>query len=410
MEQQGRASSYFYEPTEKEGPEPPFRNQSVIPPPARKQHSLGVAQESLVSTCLSQPWLSEPLDGKETTLNPICHRSCCGGAPKEVGDHSSAGQKVKKNKNKLELQTSSAHLEDSKPIEQLTYPPTTDLNFDSKINLNSPRETETWSHSLNSTTLYTIPPTCTTASEPLNPTQLAHLQHDSTGYSRSVPYDVPFGLVEPGAPSTGDSLIFNPVHNCNCGETCSCLGCAAHPYNATTRHHVQDLGHILEDGFDDNQTHSRPASSYENPNSTIYIHNMSSERIPAVVENSPSLITAEPHETRSPTDKDNDEFPTSVSISSNHVINPVYSSSSYYTMEFPMDDEDLFLGCTDVSGSCQCGSDCACIGCLTHTGHDGDPLLDLGAMPEGPNQHSEVLLKQEVNDTKISLSASSGAS
>ena len=40
--------------------------------------------------------------------------------------------------------------------------------------------------------------------------------------------------------------------------------------------------------------------------------------------------------------------------------------------DFPM-AYDYNVGLVDrcISGGCRCGDDCICIGCLTHTGHDG---------------------------------------
>ncbi|KAI2480720.1 hypothetical protein Ptr902_07745 [Pyrenophora tritici-repentis] len=36
-------------------------------------------------------------------------------------------------------------------------------------------------------------------------------------------------------------------------------------------------------------------------------------------------------------------------------------------------------GCSDASGTCQCGDGCACVGCLTHGGHTGEQLEDMTA-------------------------------
>jgi hypothetical protein len=45
--------------------------------------------------------------------------------------------------------------------------------------------------------------------------------------------------------------------------------------------------------------------------------------------------------------------------------------SEYYTLEYPV---GIPSACSDVTGSCQCGNDCSCVGCLTHSGHNGVPL------------------------------------
>jgi hypothetical protein len=46
------------------------------------------------------------------------------------------------------------------------------------------------------------------------------------------------------------------------------------------------------------------------------------------------------------------------------------SPSSYFWNEMTLPS------CSDASGTCQCGDGCACVGCLTHGGHTGEPLDD----------------------------------
>jgi hypothetical protein len=47
---------------------------------------------------------------------------------------------------------------------------------------------------------------------------------------------------------------------------------------------------------------------------------------------------------------------------------PTLSPSSYHLQTL------VLPGCNDVTGTCQCGDGCACVGCLTHGGHNGVPL------------------------------------
>ncbi|PVH94419.1 hypothetical protein DM02DRAFT_661077 [Periconia macrospinosa] len=50
---------------------------------------------------------------------------------------------------------------------------------------------------------------------------------------------------------------------------------------------------------------------------------------------------------------------------------PTLSPSSYFW------NEVVLPGCSDATGTCQCGDGCDCVGCLTHGGHNG-VVLDLG--------------------------------
>jgi hypothetical protein len=56
--------------------------------------------------------------------------------------------------------------------------------------------------------------------------------------------------------------------------------------------------------------------------------------------------------------------PSTEYASEQHLMMP----SEYYTIEYPV---QLPSACSDVTGSCLCGDDCACVGCLTHSGHNG---------------------------------------
>jgi hypothetical protein len=62
-----------------------------------------------------------------------------------------------------------------------------------------------------------------------------------------------------------------------------------------------------------------------------------------------------------------------------HMNQQLMHPSEYYTLEYPV---GLPGACSDMTGSCQCGSDCSCVGCLTHSGHNGFSL-DM-PVPEHP--------------------------
>ena len=265
----------------------------------------------------------------------------------------------------------------------ISYDPSPHATFEPKINYGHMLLDHQWIPHLDQTTLYTLPPTYATASHPLNPLQLAQLQHSHSGFSQMVPQYAPSGLMGSAAPSADGSMIFNPAHNCNCGDNCLCLGCAAHPYNATTRHHVQDLRQILENSHETTGSSSRPQSSYGSPINMIDVHRMTPGTMGNIKGDLPSPARSDSFQMSSLTGS-NFHQPSDNS-SPTQATFPVFSSSGYYTMEFPM-EQDFSMGCTDVSGSCKCGSDCACIGCLTHTGHDGNTLTDRMTEQEQPDQ------------------------
>ena len=183
----------------------------------------------------------------------------------------------------------------------------------------------------------------------------------------------------------GESLTQSPAHNCNCGDDCDCLGCAAHPYNATTRHHVEDLSRILADGYDIRPMHS-PETIPDKDDTTANTCNAShqfspiSSRVRSPTLNDTSDTTSLPN---------HDEHISTASPFTEQIqsLDNMFSSRDFYTMEFLLDSAEApYHGCSDMSGTCMCGNDCSCIGCLTHSGHSGDAQLEESSNSENTHQ------------------------
>ncbi|KAJ5490854.1 hypothetical protein N7539_002421 [Penicillium diatomitis] len=160
--------------------------------------------------------------------------------------------------------------------------------------------------------------------------------------------------------------------DCNCGDDCQCLGCAAHPFNSTTRQHVQEMGVLMT--FDDGD-HSPDLAANASNFADTSIHEISAQppfnfyvqQTPAVnqISHPDSLLSySNPPST----------LPSGYSspLPPGHTINqPLMHPGEYYTIEYPV---GIPSTCSDVTGSCQCGNDCSCVGCLTHSGHNGVAL------------------------------------
>lgn len=162
-----------------------------------------------------------------------------------------------------------------------------------------------------------------------------------------------------------------PCTECHCGDDCQCLGCSAHPFNNTTRQHVQEMGVIMT--FDnDDQTPDGVASAYQSsPFSGGTPTPLSLSFMQHTPSTDPSALQSYAFE---PYSDPNSNLPTGYSspLSANHPFNQqLMHPSEYYTLEYPV---GLPGSCSDITGSCQCGSDCSCVGCLTHSGHNGVPL------------------------------------
>ena len=163
------------------------------------------------------------------------------------------------------------------------------------------------------------------------------------------------------APPSGDSC-----HECSCGEDCQCLGCAAHPFNTTTRKHVQEMGALITSNGDDKNP--EVINPYQ---ASPYQGSTPSTPFPYFMQNTPSMDHGfQPIPFDSYSDP-NSTLPSGYSspLSANHHLNQqLMHPSEYYTLEYPV---GLPNACSDMTGSCQCGSDCSCVGCLTHSGHNG---------------------------------------
>ncbi|KAJ5628038.1 hypothetical protein N7490_010266 [Penicillium lividum] len=173
-------------------------------------------------------------------------------------------------------------------------------------------------------------------------------------------------------------------HDCKCGEDCQCLGCAAHPFNNTTRQHVQEMGVMMT--FDgDEHTPEAIATPYQMqsyPSNTaitplnLYMHQQSPMDNGMHQNQNVYESYSDPNST----------MPSGYSSpQTTHQMNQqLMHPSEYYTLEYPV---GIPSACSDITGSCQCGMDCACVGCLTHSGHNGVHLDT--SIPETPIGNTE---------------------
>lgn len=169
---------------------------------------------------------------------------------------------------------------------------------------------------------------------------------------------------------TPTTLGSDPCHDCKCGEECQCLGCAAHPFNNTTRQHVQEMGVLMT--FDgDEHTPEAIANAYQSP---PFHAGTATTPLNYFMQHGSSIDNSVPQNTYDPYSDPNSAMPSGYSspLRPGQPLNQqLMHPSEYYTLEYPV---GIPSACSDVTGSCQCGNDCSCVGCLTHSGHNGMPL------------------------------------
>ncbi|MCJ1313848.1 hypothetical protein MMC25_007528 [Agyrium rufum] len=266
-----------------------------------------------------------------------------------------------------------------------------------------------WEEPFSPSSTYAIPPNYATASHPGKPLDFHPLQHIHSHHllhhqapdprQQHHTHSITTPLASYQNINTAAEAYTNPEHICSCGAGCACLACPVHPFNATTRDRVQDLGHVLDDGTDASQSqsppqhiHSPPFHAHPDLSMTISkeggsIHINSAQLQPHPSDFIPLLESSSrhfgPHDISQPENPLDQIFPpypedihAAYQNDDDEQSHGIFSSSSYYTFEFPIEQSGLLFDCTDTSGTCQCGSDCACVGCLTHTGHDRNELVN----------------------------------
>jgi len=210
-----------------------------------------------------------------------------------------------------------------------------------------------------------------------------------------------------------------PEHNCHCGESCSCFGCAAHPNNATMMEYVRLMAQFqYTGGFGSmppplydlptyphhpgygaeahqsmnfssmNQGFSAPTPTQMSFNAGVSMNSLSNNpmglssawhQAPVPAPSVPqsqlyepnSYVTSPPTVEHSLTLKTEEPTPTPVADSPNDGQDEettTLSPTSYFWNEM------VLPSCSDATGTCQCGDGCECVGCITHGGHNGVSL------------------------------------
>lgn len=214
------------------------------------------------------------------------------------------------------------------------------------------------------TNVYNMPSTYATAENPLTQRQQAFFQQNGYMHPHLASYYPPLGAI---APLTVSTSVTGVTHTCTCGPSCQCMFCLAHPYNATTRDRVQTLAHLLPD---------EPEYSPKSPLQSSFFHSIDDPPRAVAGNNAmhineilqpPDLTPAIPFHEPSFSNATYEALP----VESVHPAPPSAISSGYLTMEYEYDPIGL-RECTNSMGTCQCGDGCSCVGCLTHSGHDGE--------------------------------------
>jgi hypothetical protein len=175
---------------------------------------------------------------------------------------------------------------------------------------------------------------------------------------------------------TSDTLpISDTFHTCGCGNTCQCIGCVAHPYNAATQDYVRsayNMAHgsstsVTTDYINGHNNGTAlppiadPSGAHTNGNGRR--HSNGEEHSPPVAETPSDSSTAEEQ---------------------------TLPASDYFFVNYPFSSEV----CGGNTNSCPCGDDCECVGCIIHHFHESTM-----ALPLDPLANEQIFTNGDGTDT-----------
>lgn len=212
-------------------------------------------------------------------------------------------------------------------------------------------------------TVFTYPPQYGTYMQPLQPEQwrqvMAALSFGHPPQSNAFNNMTGAGVgTAPYTPPPQDSpKNTGTSHQCDCGEGCQCVGCAAHPYNEATQNYVRSAWNsMMEEYPNGNGNYSSNGTSQD-----VSANHTPSETRAA--STTPADVSGNGTTPKTPSD-----------AASVPTEEQTLSANDFFFVSYPFGDP-----CAGDTASCPCGDDCQCIGCVIHSNPD----------PSQPSQASE---------------------
>ncbi|PNY29600.1 Protein GRISEA [Tolypocladium capitatum] len=206
-------------------------------------------------------------------------------------------------------------------------------------------------------TIFNYPPQLGSFLQPLQPEQWRQFMSAMNfGQPVAAPPGV-YGMAGPRSfhpPSTPNGTRWTS-HQCTCGDSCQCVGCAAHPYNEATQNYVRSAWSTMaEDGPKPQvQVHNSNGHAKHVNGSVNSSHEPSASRMSSSVT---TPVTTQAERTVSPPAPQTPSDAAS-GISEEQTL----SANDFFFVSYPFGD-----ACAGDMASCPCGDDCPCIGCVIH--------------------------------------------
>lgn len=194
------------------------------------------------------------------------------------------------------------------------------------------------------TTTYSYPSSYGSFSQPLQPQQW-RASAQSNMYAQQPPQSaISNGMTAFDTPPNSSIANLETLHSCSCGDTCQCIGCAAHPYNDATQEYVRSAWKLAHEPA------TPVASGFLLKNNGFA--SMDGEASPISHMNGSNGIG------------DGMSSPTGNTPSdSGTAEEQVLPETDFFFVEYPFLDD----GCGGDTHTCPCGDGCQCLGCTIHS-------------------------------------------
>ncbi|CAG1986890.1 unnamed protein product, partial [Fusarium graminearum] len=208
-------------------------------------------------------------------------------------------------------------------------------------------------------TVFTYPPQYGSYLQPLQPEQWRQVMATMTFASQGG-MPSPYGM--PGAtPFQAPHPAAGTSHQCSCGASCECVGCAAHPYNEATQNYVKSAWQSM---MDTGYTHVNGHSNGHTNGHNGEIPATKGHSINANTVVAPSIGSAEG--TVSPVAPQTPSEAAS-GISEEQAL----PANDFFFVSYPFGDS-----CAGEEASCPCGDDCQCLGCVIHGNNEAPAEIE----------------------------------
>ncbi|PHH62518.1 hypothetical protein CDD81_7091 [Ophiocordyceps australis] len=219
-------------------------------------------------------------------------------------------------------------------------------------------------------TIYNYPPQFGSFLQPLQPEQWRQFMA-TINYGQSVAPSYGSPSAHSSAAHSASGISWTS-HQCSCGDSCQCVGCAAHPYNDATQDYVRSAWNtMMQDGQKlSNGTHT-----------TDHLNGHGNVADGSAKDGNGRTTSRTAHD--GITHADGTVSPPAPQTPSDgtSAINEeqTLSANDFFFVSYPFGET-----CAGETASCPCGDDCQCIGCVIH--HNPGPEQADG--PGSDHQHA----------------------